>query len=778
MTTEFKRFINKALSGYPMIFNFFIFIKKILRRLYLSFLKIFKKVNLASNNWIVKPIISQIKIGQAKQEYFFNKKTRKPDTFVFYRILGNDLPPRHLNGQTYNNLKFILEHEPEFENCQKIWILNRILEEEELNRLKYLLDSFNQETIIIPFVFQDYEKKHFTFDGLTDPGIIFREPVTHHEEILKSRAMAYVVSEKNLYAINNNGARNTALIHGKKIAKWVMPWDGNCFLTQVAFDEMYAIIKTKPWMKYFIVPMARIEDNLDLLSADYKPKAIEEPQIIFRNDSKESFNELYPYGFMPKVELLKKLRVPGIWSGWHSEFNIGAQNYHKFSTEMYQFKIAGWVARLTSGNKLAENSVVKRTFFRDTAVVEFIKEIDLKVLSKYFSPKRNSFYKIRQLNKLVTNSKQTTAPKSGLIHLIIEKATGSLSNEPYSVVRKSTLSPGGDIHDYWHPSPYYWPNPDTETGLPYIYRDGIRIPGTIMFEKESEKYDRTSIQKLFNESTILSLAYNFSGNEVYAEKAALLIREWFLNEDTRMNPHLKYAQVQLGHSPNSIISSGIIETKDFYFFMDSIRILRQSKIWTTKDDFILKQWFYEFLTWLLTSNQGKKERQAKNNHGVCYDLQVASIAAFLGDISLLYDIAKTVQARLVDQIDLNGMQPYEITRTITFHYCTFNLQLWINMATVLENTIGYDLWGFSSNGHGSIEKALNWLLPYYKMQWPYKQISDFDKERLVPLYYLSKHKYPEIEKKFSKIFPILENSNPIYHPHDGIPVFWQVNVEQ
>lgn len=36
----------------------------------------------------------------------------KPDTFVLYRIIGNDLPPRHRVGQGRDSLRFILEMEP------------------------------------------------------------------------------------------------------------------------------------------------------------------------------------------------------------------------------------------------------------------------------------------------------------------------------------------------------------------------------------------------------------------------------------------------------------------------------------------------------------------------------------------------------------------------------------------------------------------------------------------------------------------------------------------
>ncbi len=359
---------------------------------------------------------------------------------------------------------------------------------------------------------------------------------------------------------------------------------------------------------------------------------------------------------------------------------------------------------------------------------------------------------------------------------LIQKTETLLESDVYSVVKKTTLPPGGDIHDYWHPAPYYWPDPSSKNELPYVYRDGVRVPGTLLYETESKMYDRTSLQQMFDETTILALSYNLTGNNIYAKKASALIYAWFINEDTKMNPHLNYAQVRMGHNQNKGSNSGIIETKDFYFFLDAIRIISRSEYWSKEDDQVMKNWCSSFLNWLLKSEQGKKEKESKNNHGVLYDLQVASIAAYIGDLSLLYDISKTASARLIDHIDKDGIQTHEMTRTTTFHYCSFNLQSWINLAIVLENTIGYNLWNFSCEGKGSIEKALNWLLPYYQKQWPYKQIDKFDKERLVPLYHLSKSKYPAIAERFKNVFPDLENSKPYYHPHDGISVYWLLNI--
>ncbi len=45
----------------------------------------------------------------------------------------------------------------------------------------------------------------------------------------------------------------------------------------------------------------------------------------------------------------------------------------------------------------------------------------------------------------------------------------------------------------------------------------------------------------------------------------------------------------------------------------------------------VRDWFAEYLNWMQTSDPGQKERDAKNNHGSCWLLQVAAFALLAGD---------------------------------------------------------------------------------------------------------------------------------------------------
>ena len=50
-----------------------------------------------------------------------------------------------------------------------------------------------------------------------------------------------------------------------------------------------------------------------------------------------------------------------------------------------------------------------------------------------------------------------------------------------------------------------------------------------------------------------------------------------------MTPHLQYSQVRQGHDGNKGSSSGIIEMKDIYYFLDGVRILERTGALTEQD---------------------------------------------------------------------------------------------------------------------------------------------------------------------------------------------------
>ncbi|MBM2805643.1 MAG: alginate lyase family protein, partial [Deltaproteobacteria bacterium] len=112
-------------------------------------------------------------------------------------------------------------------------------------------------------------------------------------------------------------------------------------------------------------------------------------------------------------------------------------------------------------------------------------------------------------------------------------ADRALGAGPFAVTHKELTPPSGDKHDYMSLAPYWWPNPNTANGLPYIRRDGEVNP------ERDQTSDRKRFGDLVQSVKTLALGYFFTGREDYAVHATKLLRTWFIDNATKMNPHLR-----------------------------------------------------------------------------------------------------------------------------------------------------------------------------------------------------------------------------------------------
>jgi hypothetical protein len=312
-----------------------------------------------------------------RQHYQASPLCREPETFVLYRIIGNDLVPRHRVGQSVDNLRFILDNEPDLPGCEKRFVLNRIVNPEQEQQARILLESAGIHYLHLPFNPQQFAKTGLDSEGLpkeynpSAPGFEALSGIDRRSVLMR------LYRHKNNAVMNNNGARNAALREGRALAKWVLPWDGNCFLTKAAWSSLTDAVRQSPEMPYFIVPMARVTDNHRLLEPEFHPTPSEEPQILFRRDAKLEFDERYFYGRRPKVELLWRLGVPGPWDEWEIEpWDLPAP---AFAEEAGRFMRAGWVARLDSGQQELEHDSEKRRVARADAVIGLLKALDARL---------------------------------------------------------------------------------------------------------------------------------------------------------------------------------------------------------------------------------------------------------------------------------------------------------------------------------------------------------------------------------------------------------------
>lgn len=326
-------------------------------------------------------------------------------------------------------------------------------------------------------------------------------------------------------------------------------------------------------------------------------------------------------------------------------------------------------------------------------------------------------------------------------------ADHALHSPTFSVTEKGTAPPSGDKHDYLSLAPYWWRNPNTSNGLPYVRRDGEVNP-----ERDGMS-DRKRLDDMIQTVTTLAAAYFFTDDERYAVRAAKLLRVWFVDDATKMNPHLRYAQAVPGHNQGR--AAGIIETHNLPELIDAVGLLKSSPAWAKNDQVQLQNWFTAYLNWLIESPEGKAESKAQNNHGSWYDVQISSYAIFVGRDELAkHALGAFAAERIAGQIEPDGSQPRELARTQSWHYAIFNLEAMFDTATI-GNRLGIDLWDYRSTDQRGIRKALDWLAPFAagERTWSYKQLLRFQPEKLAPLLRRAALRYrePAYEKMLIKL---------------------------
>lgn len=318
-----------------------------------------------------------------------------------------------------------------------------------------------------------------------------------------------------------------------------------------------------------------------------------------------------------------------------------------------------------------------------------------------------------RINDLRLSGSPAVAP---LRVTLLELADGILeAGARYSVTFNDRLPPSGDMKDYYSTGPYWWPNPETADGLPYIRLDG-------QFNPERDRVsDREPLHSLIESVRILALAQAISGREAYGKEAAVLLDTWFLDEQTGMNPNLNHAQAIPGVSDGR--GTGIIDTHPFAELVDAIRLLEKAGSLSASQTIGLQAWFARFTEWLLTSENGRDEADSLNNHGTAYDLQAAALLWFTGQPDRLADYLRGVTLpRIGQQITPEGLQPRELARTRTWSYCTENLEHFFKLG-LIGRAVGVDLFGYTAENGARLQEALDYLLPYCgnPEAWPHPQ---------------------------------------------------------
>jgi len=296
---------------------------------------------------------------------------------------------------------------------------------------------------------------------------------------------------------------------------------------------------------------------------------------------------------------------------------------------------------------------------------------------------------------------------------ILSEANRVLDLPPVTITEFRAALSGGGIHDYYSNGDYWWPDPSKPDGLPYIQRDGETNP-------ENFDHHRLVLRELRDRVAALCAAYRITGDERYAATAVRLLRCFFLDPETRMNPHLRYAQAIPGVCEGRGI--GIIDTLHLIEVPVAIDSLRGSASLSREELTALRQWFRDYLDWMIGSPNGREEASTKNNHAVAYWLQVAVFSQFTGNRELLDESRREFKEVFVaSQMAPDGSFPAELKRTKPYAYSIFQLDNMTTLCQVLSSP-DENLWDFHLPDGRGIARAVAFLEPFLadKSSWPLK----------------------------------------------------------
>jgi Alginate lyase len=293
---------------------------------------------------------------------------------------------------------------------------------------------------------------------------------------------------------------------------------------------------------------------------------------------------------------------------------------------------------------------------------------------------------------------------------ILWLANRALHLKPPAITDHVATNSTGGLHDFYSQADYAWPNKTNATGRPYITRDGESNPDTF-------SYHRMAMRDMKDAVAALASAYVLTGDDKYVLKAAEFIKVFFLDEKTRMNPNLQYAQAVLGATSGN--AYGVIDTLHLAELPVAVRFLEKSSAFDPAVDEGLKKWFADYSEWIITSTNGVKEMNNPNNHSIACFVQLASFAKFTRDEKLL-ELCRTrfKEVLLPGQMTNNGSFPRELARTKPYGYSIFQAD---NLAAlcVLLSTTNEDFWKFQLPDGRTPRNSVDFIYPYLadKNKW-------------------------------------------------------------
>ena len=139
-----------------------------------------------------------------------------------------------------------MDTEPDLEGLEKRWIINKIVNETEKQRIEDLLIQYNQKYVTLSLDYDELLRRtniHYDGDYLYLDSVRYVHDTKRGElanALFLESIIEHMYRDRNNFVINNNGVRNAMIENGVKEGfKYILAFDGNCYITPSAWKEVY-----------------------------------------------------------------------------------------------------------------------------------------------------------------------------------------------------------------------------------------------------------------------------------------------------------------------------------------------------------------------------------------------------------------------------------------------------------------------------------------------------------------------------------------------------------
>jgi hypothetical protein len=611
---------------------------------------------------------------------------------ILYRILSTDLPPLIPAGTVQEQLRFILEHEPDHPGLSKRWLLNRLPDPDQRNALVDLLEKHRQCWWEIPFEGHAYAECWTDIGTLPESLHPWGHDFAHLLAAEQAEVLNYLARNKILYLLNRNNARNWAVENGLKDSPWVFPWDGACFLTNGGWQAIRPLLKVAE-LAYVAVPMAEVIDEDALLQAsDEAPKARLTPQLGFSRNAQEHFQPQLREGPLIDHVLLQSLSLPGPWLEPEAPLGICPWEAIDITPAPDRARLvqAGWTYQLL-GRGLPHSEASKGGEARqklNESIRVLTRRTDMALIGQAL--KQGSL-------RCWTALEGTPPPLPELATIAANARTiprSSLTDKELNLPGKSAS------HRYVNAVPHWQRLSGSENAIDRSTLLGLNPANC---GDVSQSYDRARLQLMVDCVCSLALDGHLNANPASYERATELLRTWFIDPATSMIPDGSYARLS-AVDPSRNVLDAAIDFRDVYPLLDAIRLVEMAGCLSTIELQQLEEWLDAFLGWLSNDSADFLKDHSASPACTWYHLLLLAIATYRGKRNMAAQVLDNLPGLLAKQFRPDGSPQSCPPDALLRHNQLFNLQGWANLV-VISSTLGRNLLTFTdSNGH-SLQQA-------------------------------------------------------------------------